>query len=820
MNAILNQTQKAFEHIGYRNLIKSDYEYTNILSPQTELNKVDLAIFGQIPFDYRSACFAIKQKDKHDSSDFFVKKLKAFGAPVSIIISNGKTELWNNSKIEILKTIETSELVNYIRSKKNQWNPSTFIRAKEGFTITKGVQLDFIDVGLIPALDHEAAQKIEILIETIFYKTDQFKNKYKTEIKYSDLLQYIFRLLAAKLISDREINIKPPINFEKPAELLDSVSKYYQGNISFNHKSIPAALSTIIAQEIKNSFPLKNLAVDSLTYIYENTFITKEHRKKLGIHSTPSYISDFIFSQIPIATIPRAKVKILDPTCGHGIFLISAVRKIRSILPETWTAAKRHHFLVNSIYGIEIDSFAVEVAKMCLLLSDFPEKNGWTIHNKDCFTTSVLENSLESTTVLVGNPPFEAFENRKPLLPKPVELLIRAFEHLPDKAFVGMVLPLSFLYTKVYHSLRLQLLSSFKIISLTTLPDQVFIHSDKDTVILIAQKTKENLDYSVEFNHITNLNLKEFRNTRQILTKDIVAKEYFIQNNFQLIVPLWRDIWQSLKNNPKIKNVAEIKTGVRYKNGVKEEVVKNSQYNNYIPGLSNISKAFQQYFVTNNVFLSVEKKYRNNSDGKSWDIDWKKPKIVLPTARLSRGIWKFAAIVDNSGLLIRHRFFGLWAITDTISLETIAAVMNSPISQAYIHAHSLERDILKKTYLEIPIPNNLTLHDSEIKNAVTRYINQPTKDNLLLIDAIIISLYNFEPKIERKVLDLFWGIKDRRTPFNFNGFIPPENQSWIPLKEYISDNYKNASISKTMERLPIVKDREVLELLKNIDKII
>ena len=820
MNAILNQTKKAFEYIGYRSLIKDNYEYTNILSPQTELNKVDIAVFGQIPFDYRSACFAIKQKDKQDASDSCVKDLKAFGAPVAIIISNGKTELWNNSKTEILKTIETSKLVNYIKSKKNEWNPSTFIRAKEGFSITQGVQLDFIDVGLIPALDHEAAKKIEILIETIFYKTDQFKNKYKTEIKYSDLLQFIFRLLAAKLITDREIDIKPPINFERPAELLDSVSKYYQGNISFNHKSIPTTLSTIIAREIKNSFPLKNLAVDSLTYIYENTFITKEHRKKLGIHSTPSYISDFIFSQIPIGTIPSAKVKVMDPTCGHGIFLISAVRKIRSILPESWTAAKRHNFLINSVYGIEIDPFAVEVAKMCLLLSDFPEKNGWVIHNEDCFSSSVLEHSLKSITVLVGNPPFETFENRKPLLPKPVEILTRAFKHLPDKAFIGMVLPLSFLYTKVYHSIRQQLISSFKIISLTTLPDQVFIHSDKDTVILIAQKTKENHNYAVEFNHIANHNLKEFKDTRHILTKDIVTKEYFVQNNFQLAVPLWRDIWQSLKNHPRIKNVAEIKTGVRYKNGVKEEVVKESPYNNYVPGLSNILKDFQQYFVTNNIFLSVEKKYRNNSDGKSWDINWKKQKIILPTARLSRGIWKFAAVVDYTGLLIRHRFFGLWAITDQISLETIAAVMNSPISQAYIHAHSLERDILKKTYLEIPIPLNLAMYDSEIKNAVSRYINQPTKDNLLLIDAMIINLYNFEPKIERKILDIFWGVKDRRVPFGFNGYIPPENQSWIPLKEYISDNYKNASISKTMERLPIVKDREVLELLKNINKII
>ncbi len=43
-----------------------------------------------------------------------------------------------------------------------------------------------------------------------------------------------------------------------------------------------------------------SISVDTLTYIYENTFVSPESRQKLGIYSTPSYVADYVMSQIPI----------------------------------------------------------------------------------------------------------------------------------------------------------------------------------------------------------------------------------------------------------------------------------------------------------------------------------------------------------------------------------------------------------------------------------------------------------------------------------------------------------------------------------------
>jgi type I restriction-modification system DNA methylase subunit len=825
MNNIILETKEAFETIGYnKSLLKNDYGFTNFLSPTTELYQIQLAVFGQIPFDYRSACFAVKTISQCDYSNKIAEKLKAFGAPLSIIINNGRTELWKNTKntTEIHEIIETKRLPKYIKDNKKSWNPFSFIRAKEGFNQKiKDIQLDFIDVGLVPALDREAAIKIESLINIIFHHIDKFSKDNKQSISYSELLQFIFRLLVAKLIKDRGICPCGDFSFDNPDKLINSVSQYYQGNISPKLKQIPTSLKLIIAKEIDNSFPLKNLAVDSLTYIYENTFVTKEHRKKLGIHSTPSYISDFVLAQIPFNECSLNDVRILDPTCGHGIFLISAIRKLRSMLPENWSGNERHQFLTKVIRGIEIDPFAVEVAKMCLLLADFPEKNGWEIYNQDCFQDSLLEELSSSTTILIGNPPFESFDGKKPKTPKPLELLNRSLQKLPVEAFIGMVLPLSLLYTNQYKKLRKDLLNNFEIISLTTLPDKVFTHSDKDTVILVAKKVNCKINFTTIYNIVTNNELREFKEDRNIKNTDTVSNMYFeSQADCLLTVPMWRNIWEQLSNYPKLHSVVDIKTGIRYKNDVIDKVISKQALDGFVPGLANITEDFQQYIADKYVYLSVETKYRNNQDANSWSLDWSRPKIILPTSRLSRGYWKFAAVIDNKGLLVRHRFFGLWKRQDSISLESIAAILNSPIAQAYVHAHSLERDILKKTYLSIPIPEKIISFDSSIKQLVLAYINNPMMENLLKIDAFILSLYKLTPEMERRILDIFWGAKDRRVPFDFNGYIPPENKSWIPLNFYISEQYNNSTIQNVIERLPKTKEKKIIELLKNVKEFI
>lgn len=811
MNTITEIT-KAFNAIGYSgdNLI-NNYEFNNFLQNDNNITKLDLAVFAQKPFDYYSACFGVKLLDPSINLQNYAEDIRAFGAPLSIFISNGKSEIWRNGRDNTFKYLEiaTSQISHYLLENRNSFEPQSLMRSKIGSQVTS-IQMDFIDLGLIPALDNEASRKIENILNLIFSRLKKLKNT-----QFYELLHLIFRLLAAKLLKDRE---GIDLDFNKPDSVLEYVSDYYTNDRYKKTSNLDKDTIGITSEEIGNSFSLKNLSVDALTYLYENSFVTKEHRKKLGIHSTPSYLADYILSQINLDEIPINKWKFFDPTCGHGIFLISAIRRMRPILPLDWNTSKRHKFLTSVINGIEVDPFASEVARMCLMLSDFPNKNGWNIITEDCFKDNLIEQSVSDTTFLIGNPPFENFEDKTPKIPKPVELLSRSLPTLPDSAYLGMVLPHSFLNGQYYKKLRSIILNNFNIISITSLPSNVFLFSQQETSVLIAKKTKVNRYLNVNYNIVPKDDLPNFKFNQAIKYKDQVPQYYFInQQQNEFIVPLWRVIWDNLDNYKTLRSITDINVGVRHKKGVLDKAILNKPVKDSVPGIAKVTKGFYQYHLKDIVHIRTSTVLRSSQHPKSWKVDWNRPKIILPSGRTSVSKWKYCAAIDYKGLLISRRFFGVFPTNDKISLELITAIFNSPLAQAYIYSHTLQRNIDIDDYYNIPIPPNLENANLQIKNLVSNYIKYPNPETLLKIDAEILKLYNLPPKLERILLDIFWDQK-RKVPFIFKGYIPPEFKSWIPLHIYISDKYKNSTLENLLSNFPQIDDEELLEYLSHINE--
>lgn len=121
-----------------------------------------------------------------------------------------------------------------------------------------------------------------------------------------------------------------------------------------------------------------------------------EVKKAGGVYYTPAYIVEYIVTHTVGALCegktPKqiAKLTILDPACGSGSFLIGAYRyllnyhrdwyvndgpeKHRKELFQAaggeWrlTTQEKKRILLNNIYGVDIDSQAVEVTKLSLLL--------------------------------------------------------------------------------------------------------------------------------------------------------------------------------------------------------------------------------------------------------------------------------------------------------------------------------------------------------------------------------------------------------------------------------------------------------------------
>jgi len=100
---------------------------------------------------------------------------------------------------------------------------------------------------------------------------------------------------------------------------------------------------------------------------------TKSKRKAQGIYYTPEYIVDYIVKETLGEVLKKtkkkniSKIKILDPACGSGSFLISAYDKLMENIDVQSLFAK-HDILEDNIYGIDLDAQAIEIAQLNLLL--------------------------------------------------------------------------------------------------------------------------------------------------------------------------------------------------------------------------------------------------------------------------------------------------------------------------------------------------------------------------------------------------------------------------------------------------------------------
>lgn len=144
------------------------------------------------------------------------------------------------------------------------------------------------------------------------------------------------------------------------------------------------------------------IPLDFISSIYEE-FVNKKAGK--GVHYTPEYIVDFILDGVLPWNNKEWDLKILDPACGSGIFLVKAFQR----LIYRWEVAHDAQripanvlrtLLKNNIFGIDIDKEAVRVASFSLYLTmldsidplkywenevRFPRLRGQRLINSDFF---------------------------------------------------------------------------------------------------------------------------------------------------------------------------------------------------------------------------------------------------------------------------------------------------------------------------------------------------------------------------------------------------------------------------------------------------
>jgi len=98
------------------------------------------------------------------------------------------------------------------------------------------------------------------------------------------------------------------------------------------------------------------------------------HRKLLGTHYTPDSVVDYIVNQTlrPYLESPNlfTNIRILDPACGSGLFLLKAYDVLADYWKKTFgsfTSKDAQHLIENHLFGIDIDEEAVLATRKYLI---------------------------------------------------------------------------------------------------------------------------------------------------------------------------------------------------------------------------------------------------------------------------------------------------------------------------------------------------------------------------------------------------------------------------------------------------------------------
>ena len=819
----LQSLKRELNDLGYvGSLIRENYEFADVLSNKTAVNRIPLAAFAQDPPSYRNAAFGVAIANGHSGPEL-IQTHRALGAPQIFEVNNDRILRWKVSgdgKPSLLDEARPDQLSQLFAQHREEWVPQRILRAKSN--ASQAYQLDFFDLGLLPLLEQEARSKLNWqLSHAVNLAIETYKHKAQfTDDLYPPLFRLIFRLIAAKMLADRQHT--GDWYADDAQSVLHAVEAFY-----FTDGKVEPPLEDPTTQQktwewIQRICHFQNLSVDSLAYVYENTLVTQGTRKAYGTHSTPYSVAEYIVRNLPFEDLGEDERKVFEPFSGHAIFLIAAMQRMRELLPSRMSPAERHQYFVKMLSGIEEDDFAVEVARLSLMLADYPNPDGWRLHKDDAFASPQFVEELSGANIVLCNPPFEVFDQRDEATSrgrrsrtKAAEALKRVLTDPPQ--LLGFVLPRVFVKGTEYKQLRREIGHAYKTFEILALPDKVFAHSDAETVLLLASKTKDT-PKSLTVGQVLSSDLHNFHTTHDptFQTRETVDEpaEAFAQ---RMWLPQLSEVWSSLTDFPTLENVADTHRGIEYNQRLKQEhsepFVSDTPLPGFVPGLHKVRGAIEPFIVTRTVYLNVSEEFMR---GHAYKREWNDPKLIVNANRKSRGNWRITASIDRSSLVCYQNFHAIWPKTG-MPLEILAAVLNGPVANAFISTTDLGRNNLITTLRDIPIPQ---FSQSQVESLVSlvhqyvdtrdKWINQQTdtyeaqtecRRLIVQIDDEVLQAYDLPSDQERKLLDWFIG-STRLGPVEFTEDFPRSFKPRVPSHQYISGiSTTNSSVDTLSEKI-------------------
>lgn len=827
---VLAGIMAGLRQLGYdESLLIEDYGFRDWYAATPKDYRIAAVAFGQTPVSYDSALIGVAHSTTLSRLEL-VDTCRSLGAPILLEIDRDEVREWGVSRKRgghgLIGSHALDRISDLFVGRAQDWKRESLYRAKNIGTFHWAPQLSLF-AGLLPDLEDHIQDSLDPLLrDTLWATKSAFIDSAGRDPDPAQLFKLVFWLLTAKVFRDRGVPGFAHFISPNEDELLVAVAKQY------GLGSVPRLLNRDAREaatlRIWRDLDFRNLSVDVLSQIWATTLVDDDTRKRLGIHRTPRTVVRYMVGRIPFDSTGDDDRIVLEPCSGSSVFLIGAMNALRQNQLYGMPPAERHAYFIGHLAGIESEPFGVEISRLALTLADFPNPGGWVIKPGDVFDGKSLAAYARRAGVVLCNPPFETFEmderedyqTSSPL--KPAELLKRVLDDLHPRGVLGFVLPRRFMAGRGYAKVRRLLADRFAKIELTLLPDRVF-EADPEVVLLIATDPVPHYTCQVTNRRVNDdaASWQRFELSHEVsseaaedLDLDQAAKSFQI--------PELPNVWRHLINFPTLGDVSVLHRGIEWnqpltddgeETGNRNTLVRLTHAEGYRRGVAPRTK-FKVFEQPELPYLSLRPSHKRTN---AYLLPWHKPKAILNKSTKSRGRWRMAAFPDSEGVTCYQTFIGVWPKTDKIDEWTLAAVLNSPVANAYVSTREGKVDITKKTLNEIPFPVLSRQQSEKLRELVQRYQRlterqmwmQPSTfdavqaDRVLKeIDAIILDGYHMPARVEHELLEFFRG-DDRPTPFKFSPYLPPGEDVYFSLSERLSPEFQQSTAGALLKRMAI-----------------
>lgn len=239
-------------------------------------------------------------------------------------------------------------------------------------------------------------------------------------------------------------------------------------------------------------YDFKIIPIELISNIYETFLQDNNFKRSNKSIYTPLFLVDYILNNTLDEKLNvNLNCKVLDPSCGSGVFLVESLRRIIDKNLEfkpTLASDDLKDILTSNIYGIDIDRDAIQMTILSIQLTLFdyldideiknfkmPQLLNKNFFVDDFFNLDGAFNSLNDFDLIVGNPPWGAKQKSHidycqkkdlPISNKQIaqSFLLRVNDFINQSSEIALIVSSKILYNRNASKFRKYFLEHFNLI--------------------------------------------------------------------------------------------------------------------------------------------------------------------------------------------------------------------------------------------------------------------------------------------------------------------------------------------------------------------